>query len=184
MSKRMIVDGMLESGVFPNKAAAETAYDAVVESLVEALGAAQDVELRPFGSFRVVERKARAGRNPRTGESVTIPARRAVVFRAGAQMREAQRQGQEWLGLKTYSLLLESQVREARAFLKRHKVQAKAERYAQEAAERLTKLTDEASARLKDYGRAGKPAWDELRQGLERAYGELKSAFLKARDKF
>ncbi|HMM37977.1 MAG TPA: HU family DNA-binding protein [Desulfovibrio sp.] len=184
MSKRMIVDGMLESGVFPNKAEAEAAYDAVLESLAGALREGQDVELRPFGSFRVVERKARTGRNPRTGEPVAIPARRAVIFRAGAQMREAQRQGPEWLGLKTYSLLLESQVREARAFLKRKQVKAKAERYAREAAERLTRLTDEASARLKDYSRAGKPAWEELRQGLERAYGELKTAFLKARDKF
>lgn len=184
MSKQHIVDGMLESGVFASRAAAEAAYDAVLDSLAEALSQGRDVELRPFGSFRVLERKARTGRNPRTGEPMTIPARRAVLFRAGASMRQAQSQGAEWLGLKTYALLLESQVREARAYLKAREVPAKAERLAREAAERLTRLTDEAAGRLKEYSQASKPAWDELRAGLERAYGELKTAFAKARDKF
>ena len=44
-------------------------------------------ELRDFGVFSVKERAARVGRNPRTGEEAPVPARRAVVFRAGKKMK-------------------------------------------------------------------------------------------------
>ncbi len=184
MSKQTVVDGMLDSGVFASRAAAEAAYDAVLDALAEGLVRDGDVELRPFGSFRVRERKARTGRNPRTGAALAIPARRVVVFRAGSGLRRAPEQGEDWLGVRTYSLLLDSQVREIKAFLKRSQAKEKAGRLAKEAAEGLHRLADEASARLKEYGQAGRPAWAEIKTGLERAYGELKTAFLKARDKF
>lgn len=48
-----------------------------------------DVPLPVLGKLRSVERAARAGRNPRTGESIAIPARRVVTFKAGKDLREA-----------------------------------------------------------------------------------------------
>lgn len=184
MSKDVLVSGMMDSGVFPSRAAAERAYDAVIEALTEALASGEEVALRPFGTFVVRERKARAGRDPRTGQAVSIPAHRAVVFRAGADLRQSAVSGPDWLDFRTYTRLLEAQVKDSKRFLERHQVPAKAGQYAREASERLGRLTAEATARLKEYSEAKKPAWAELKAGLERAYGELKTAYHKAKDKF
>lgn len=53
------------------------------------------IELRNFGVFQVKERKARKARNPKTGETVDVPARLAVVFKAGKEMEERVRAGKE-----------------------------------------------------------------------------------------
>jgi len=58
-------------------------FDVVVESL----NRNEKVELRNFGVFKVKERRARFGRNPRTGESVPVPPRRVVVFKPGLEMK-------------------------------------------------------------------------------------------------
>lgn len=47
----------------------------------------EEVKLSGFGNFSVREKKARPGRNPKTGESVAVSARRVVVFKAGQKMR-------------------------------------------------------------------------------------------------
>lgn len=59
-------------------------FDVIVESLIRN----EKVELRNFGVFRIKERKARFGRNPRTGESVPVPPRKVVVFKPGLEMRQ------------------------------------------------------------------------------------------------
>ena len=59
-------------------------FDVVIESLVRA----EKVELRNFGVFKIKERKARFGRNPRTGESVPVPPRKVVVFKPGLEMKQ------------------------------------------------------------------------------------------------
>jgi len=58
-------------------------FDVVVEALVRN----EKVELRNFGVFKVRERKARFGRNPRTGESVPVPPRKVVIFKPGLEMK-------------------------------------------------------------------------------------------------
>ena len=58
-------------------------FDVVIESLTRA----EKVELRNFGVFKIKERKARFGRNPRTGESVPVPPRKVVVFKPGLEMK-------------------------------------------------------------------------------------------------
>ncbi len=58
-------------------------FDVVVEALVRN----EKVELRNFGVFKVKERKARFGRNPRTGESVPVPPRKVVIFKPGLEMK-------------------------------------------------------------------------------------------------
>ncbi len=55
--------------------------------IVDALMRSEKVELRNFGVFKIKERKARFGRNPRTGESVPVPPRKVVVFKSGLEMK-------------------------------------------------------------------------------------------------
>ncbi len=57
-------------------------------SIIEALRRGKHVELRGFGIFRLRDRLPRAGRNPKTGESVSIPAKRVPLFKAGKALRE------------------------------------------------------------------------------------------------
>ena len=58
-------------------------FDVIVDSLTRS----EKVELRNFGVFKIKERKARYGRNPRTGESVPVPPRKVVVFKPGLEMK-------------------------------------------------------------------------------------------------
>ena len=55
---------------------------------MEALGHGDRVELRGFGAFSVKERQSREGRNPRTGESVDVEAKRVPFFKTGKDLRE------------------------------------------------------------------------------------------------
>ncbi len=59
-------------------------FDVIVESLTRF----EKVELRNFGVFKIKERKARFGRNPRTGASVPVPPRKVVVFKPGLEMKQ------------------------------------------------------------------------------------------------
>ncbi|KAA6181538.1 integration host factor subunit beta [Thiohalocapsa marina] len=64
------------------------AVKTLVEQLTEALVRGERIEIRDFGAFSLRQREARIGRNPRTGEPVAVPARRAVHFRAGKALRD------------------------------------------------------------------------------------------------
>ena len=67
---------------------AEIIVDTIFESMAGALAQGDDIEIRGFGSFRVKNRGAREGRNPRTGESVHIPAKKLPLFRIGRELHE------------------------------------------------------------------------------------------------
>ena len=71
------------------KAKAEEALNAVIDSLREALVAGESVVFTGFGSFKVVSRAARKGRNPRTGKEITIPASKVAKFTAGKGLKDA-----------------------------------------------------------------------------------------------
>lgn len=68
---------------------AELAVKAILESIGDALVSGQRIEIRGFGSFSVNQRPPRVGRNPRSGESVHIPAKRVPHFKPGKALREA-----------------------------------------------------------------------------------------------
>ena len=72
-----------------NQAAAAKAVKAVVQAILESLVAGEPVRVSGLGTFNVAERAARDGRNPQTGESVKIPARKAVRFHAGKIVKDA-----------------------------------------------------------------------------------------------
>ena len=75
--------------VVGTKKAAQDAVDCVVSSITKALKKGQDVSLAGFGTFKVVKRKARKGRNPNTGEEIKIKATKAPKFTAGKALKEA-----------------------------------------------------------------------------------------------
>ena len=62
--------------------------DVVLDCVSDALANGDRVELRGFGSFSSRERAPRTARNPKTGESVKLGARKAVYFRAGKELRD------------------------------------------------------------------------------------------------
>lgn len=70
------------------KAAAERALNAFLEAVTESLVKGDKLTLTGFGTFAVEQRKARQGRNPRTGQALTIPAAKMVKFRPGKQLKE------------------------------------------------------------------------------------------------
>ena len=68
---------------------ANTAVGAIFNTIQRELAGGGEVTISGFGSFRVVERAAREGRNPQTNQPMTIPARRSPAFRPGTQLKRA-----------------------------------------------------------------------------------------------
>ncbi len=72
-----------------SKADAGKAVDAVFGSITGSLSGGEEVRLVGFGTFSVANRKATTGRNPRTGESIQIPASKQPKFKAGKALKDA-----------------------------------------------------------------------------------------------
>lgn len=71
-----------------SKRAANVALDTFVEQVTSALKRGDRVALVGFGTFSVAKRKARTARNPRTGETINVPARRAPKFKPGRELKQ------------------------------------------------------------------------------------------------
>lgn len=69
--------------------------DGFIEAVIDALERGEHIEIRGFGTFKVVERAARTGRNPRTGAEVKITSRKAPVFKASRELRGRVENGKE-----------------------------------------------------------------------------------------
>ncbi len=87
MNKGDLVNKVAE--VIGSKKEAQAAVDCVFASIVEALENQDPVTLVGFGTFKSVERKARKGRNPQTGEEINIDARNVPKFIAGKALKDA-----------------------------------------------------------------------------------------------
>jgi DNA-binding protein HU-beta len=88
MNKSELIERMAESADI-SKAAAMRAYEGMVEAIGEALRNGETVSLVGFGTFVVKERRARTGRNPKTGASIEIAASRTPSFKAGKTLKDA-----------------------------------------------------------------------------------------------
>ena len=66
----------------------ERIVSTVFDEIVEALERGDRVELRGFGAFSVKDRRARLGRNPRTGDPVRVPEKRVPFFKSGKELRD------------------------------------------------------------------------------------------------
>jgi DNA-binding protein HU-beta len=72
-----------------SKAQAEASMNAILDVIQDELAAGNKLTLTGFGTFSVSERKARTGRNPRTGEEIKIPACKVAQFKPGKVLKEA-----------------------------------------------------------------------------------------------
>jgi DNA-binding protein HU-beta len=72
-----------------SKASAEKAVNAFTNTVTKALKKGDKLALTGFGTFSVAKRRARAGRNPKTGKEIKIPAMRVAKFKAGNSLKSA-----------------------------------------------------------------------------------------------
>ena len=87
MNKAELIAKIAEESKLTKKAA-ETALDAFIVSVENALKNGEKVQLVGFGTFEVRDRAARKGRNPQTKAEIKIPAAKAPVFKAGKALKD------------------------------------------------------------------------------------------------
>ena len=88
MNKTELIE-KIAAGAGLSKADAKKALDTTVDAIKAALTSGDKIQLIGFGTFSVNERPTREGVNPRTGEKVTIAAKKVAKFKAGAELADA-----------------------------------------------------------------------------------------------
>jgi DNA-binding protein HU-beta len=88
MTKAELIDAVAEKTELKKRDVSDV-VDNLLECVKSALQKGEKVQLIPFGSFEVRDRQKREGRNPKTGERLTIPARKVPAFHAGKDLRDA-----------------------------------------------------------------------------------------------
>jgi integration host factor subunit beta len=87
MTKAELVEEVARAAELTKKDS-EVIVEEVFKNIIQALNRGEKIELRGFGSFRVRQRDARRGRNPKTGTPVDIPAKRVPYFKPGKELKE------------------------------------------------------------------------------------------------
>ncbi len=87
MNKSDLVDVIAESGGV-SKSTGGKILDKLLDAITHALQKGEDVALIGFGTFKVNDRKARTGRNPKTGEALQIPESKVVAFKVGKGLKD------------------------------------------------------------------------------------------------
>ena len=88
MNKSELIDAVAKQADLP-KTKAQTALEAVIDCIKGSLKKGDEVRLVGFGTFSVSNRAATTGRNPRTGETIKIPASKRPTFKAGKELKDA-----------------------------------------------------------------------------------------------
>ena len=88
MTKFELINRLAERLEFLSLKDTKIIVDVVFDSMTEALAKGDRIDVRGFGNFTIKERIERKGRNPKTGESVQIPARRTIYFKLGGELNE------------------------------------------------------------------------------------------------
>lgn len=88
MTKHDLIKGVLLKTEL-NNTQASTAVEAVLESIIQAVAAGNEMRLVGFGTFSIAKREAREGRNPRTGAPIKIAASKIPRFKAGKGFKDA-----------------------------------------------------------------------------------------------
>lgn len=88
MNKAELISSVSEKTGFSKKDS-EKALSAVLDSIMESIAANEKVQLIGFGTFELRSRSERMGRDPRTNESIVIPASKVPAFKAGKAFKEA-----------------------------------------------------------------------------------------------
>lgn len=87
MTKRGIIEELMARRPGFSNRQAETIVNAMFEEMAKVLAHGGRIEIRGFGSFDTKQRRARQGRNPRTGDVVEVASKRVPFFRAGKELR-------------------------------------------------------------------------------------------------
>jgi len=87
MTKADLVEEVIRVSSLGKKHA-EIVVNTVFQSIVDALQQEDKIELRGFGSFRVRRRRSRQGRNPKTGDRVSVPSKRIPYFKPGKELKD------------------------------------------------------------------------------------------------
>ncbi len=88
MIKSELIEKLAVENVHLTHAEVERVVNIILGRMIDSLGDGGRVEIRGFGAFSVRSRPARAGRNPRTGEAVDVPAKAVPFFKSGKELRE------------------------------------------------------------------------------------------------
>ena len=88
MNKTELVAAVAEKAEISKKDA-DSAVNAVIESIIEAVASKDKVQIVGFGTFEAIERKEKIGKNPRTGEEIKIAASVVPAFKAGKAFKDA-----------------------------------------------------------------------------------------------
>jgi integration host factor subunit alpha len=87
LTKAQIVDSIQDKFGFPRKQCVEL-IEIMLEEIKKPLESGEDVMISGFGKFCVNEKKERKGRNPATGDDLTLPSRRVVTFKCSQGLRD------------------------------------------------------------------------------------------------
>ena len=89
MTKDGLTEAVMKAAGLETKTLSQKAVEALFDTITKTLSRGEDVAISGFGTFRVVKRAAREGRNPKTGEKIHIAASIKPKFRAGKVLKEA-----------------------------------------------------------------------------------------------
>ena len=88
MTKSGLIEKVAEQSPHISKKDTEVVVNTIFDAMTDALSQGERIEIRGFGSFQVKVREAREGRNPKTGDMVSIPAKRTPFFKVGKELKE------------------------------------------------------------------------------------------------
>ena len=88
MTKSKLVEKISENLTSITKKDIKIIVDVIFDGMIDSLKKGERIEIRGFGSFKVKERKARNGRNPKTGIIVNIPEKKAIFFKPGKELKK------------------------------------------------------------------------------------------------
>ena len=88
MTKAHLIERVAEKATNLSRRDAEKIVNCLFDSIRDALKNGEKTEIRGFGSFRVRVRRTKDGRNPKTGETVSVPEKKMPFFKAGKEIKE------------------------------------------------------------------------------------------------
>jgi integration host factor subunit beta len=88
MTKAELIEDVSQKVKGLTKRQTEIIINAILDGIKDTLARGDKIEIRGFGSFRLRSRRMREGRNPKTGSSVHVPAKRVPFFKAGKELKE------------------------------------------------------------------------------------------------